>query len=271
MIYYNYTFGQTANETYLTMRLGSFQTFNGINCTEITTPLLAATWTGDTFPPYITKFSYNADLGMLDLTFNEPLHKLGMNTSDNQIVQLTGIVLQSQENIQLVEMDDKNYVRLQDTSVEDSIYTVYTDNYGRNVVIYIGYSNMNLIKVGSSIARSADTTWLSVYSGQVANDTAGNNLALSNMDQFDALEVTSFVADTTSPTLLWWSFDVYYGMFTLRFSEVIDALTFNYTGCYFVANETAVNVTKFRVDGDNDLISDKVQIAMTWSSCIKNA
>ena len=99
LIYYNYTFGQTANETYLTMRLGSFQTFNGINCTEITTPLLAATWTGDTFPPYITKFSYNADLGMLDLTFNEPLHKLGMNTSDNQIVQLTGIVLQSQENI----------------------------------------------------------------------------------------------------------------------------------------------------------------------------
>ena len=114
-------------------------------------------------------------------------------------------------------MDDSKYVRLQDTS-EDSIYVVYTDNYGRNVLIYIGY--VDLLKVGSKVARSASTTWLSLYSSHVANDTAGNNLALSNVDQFDALAVTSSFR-TPPPTLLWWSYDVYYGRFVLRFSEVL--------------------------------------------------
>ncbi len=255
IIYYDYTFGQSVNDTYITMRNGTFQTFDGINCTEIVTPVKASAWLADTFPPYITQFSYNADNGQLDLSFNEPLHKLGENTSDNSIVQLAGIALQSEENIQIVNMDESNYVRLQDSSEEDSVSVLRTDDFGRNVVIYIGYSNMNLIKVGSTVARSASTTWLSLYSNVVANDTAGNNLALSNMDQFGAMAVTSFVPDTTSPTLLWWSFDVYYGRFVLRFSEVVDVMTFNYSSCYFVANNTAANTTKFRVDGPDDLVS----------------
>jgi hypothetical protein len=256
LIYYNYTFGSSAATSYVYMDAGGFETYNGIKCEAVTTPVQAS-YLPDTLPPFVETFSYDADKGHLRLVFSEPLHQIGGNgTGTGAIMNLTGIAIQGQNNIQLNKVTVDNYVQLVDYSEEDEIDVLYTDNYGREVVTYIGFNNVNALKMGGIIGRTVATTWLSLYSSTVTSDVAGNKLALANMDQFDALEVTTYVADTSSPTLLWWTYDVYWGKAVLRFTEVIDVLTFNYSACYFASNNTVTNTTIiFRIDGDDDLTS----------------
>lgn len=271
LVFFNYSFGQDANRAYMQLEDGAFTTFDGIGCDNVTTsPHLADTYSPDTLPPFVETFNYNANTGVMTLVFSEPVHRHLEGNETTNVILMKGIVFQGASGIQSTLVTDSNYVQLVDYSDEDEIEVMYTSQYGREVAVYIGYNNMNLIKVGSYIARTASTTWFSLYNSAVANDTSGNRLALANMDQFSALEVTDFTPDTTSPTLLWWSYDVFLSKVTLRFSEVVDAMTFNYSAVYFTSNNTVdASSIKLRIDGDDDLkttqTEDSNDIVITFS------
>lgn len=269
LIFYNYSFGMSASHAFMEMQEGAFTTYNGVACENVTTtPFLATTYYGDTLPPFVETFSFDANQGIMTLLFSEPIHRYGDGNETTDVIRMDGIAIQAETNIQSNLLSSTNYVQLVDYSDEDEIEILYTAKFGREVAVYIGYNNMNLIKVGSYVGKAAETTFFSLYSTNVANDTSGNALALANMDQFNALAVTTFVPDTSAPTLLWWSYDVFNGRATLRFSEVVDAMTFNYSAIYFSSNSSVdSSTTKLHVDAAGALettqTADSNDIVMT--------
>ena len=180
LIFFNYSFGMDASRVYVEIEEGAFTTFDGIECANVTTvPHLAETYNPDTLPPFVEVFNYNANTGVMTLLFSEPVHRHLDGNDTTNVILMGGIAIQGASSIQSNLISDSNYVKLVDYSDEDEVEVVYTSQYGREVAVYIGYNNMNLIKVGSYIARTSDTTWFSLYSANVANDTSGNSLANS--------------------------------------------------------------------------------------------
>ena len=244
--YYSSSFGHTADTTFMKLDRGAFTTFDGIPMNGTGDVALAPnTYTSDALSPYVTNFDMNMDTGDLTLHFSEPIAKYG---ESNPIFHLTGIALQGQEG--LTSYSSTSYVALQDYGEETFVSAT---NYARTITMNVGYTNMNNIKKDSIVGRSAAKTWLSLTTS-VANDTFGNPLSIVGMDIYGAMEISTFTADATAPTLLYWDYEVFSGKATLTFSEVIDVVSFNYSNVYFTSTSNSSS-TKIYIGGDGDVIN----------------
>ena len=188
--------------TFVTVtKAGAFDAFN--NPVENVTQLVNL-WTDDTTLPKLVKFSFSADSGILELTFDETVRVSTFNVTTVTFVNInsgTEYVLRHQPpsgNAQINEFDS-------------TIVKLILANY-----------DLNEIKILSDLATSNSTTFIMLETYTV-EDMRGNQLNISNLP----LSVTEYMEDMTNPELNEFSLDVDSGLLTLNFTETVNVSTLN--------------------------------------------
>ena len=245
LLYLNPIFGSRANKTYISMEGGAFQNYYKVPMANATYGGFEATeYLPDTLNPYILGWSLDMNVGHLTLSFSEPVRSLVGGRSDINFA-LNPIGIQSVSHIEYTTNNPK-YVQLIDSGEET---LVNATSYNRVITMSIGRTNLNRIKQGSVVGRSRETSWFSLLTPNV-RDVAGNVVALSGVDFYQAVAVTSYTPDTNKPYLLKWDYDVYYGKLKLSFSEVIKATSFNYSAVT-ISSHQSTNTTRTLIRFDD--------------------
>ena len=117
---------------------------------------------------------------------------------------------------------------------------------GTVVVIQIGLDDLNLLKQLTHLAINNDTTFISLSRNTIADM---NSNQVREVSSNDAVQVASYIPDTTSPTLEGFSIDLDAEFILLYFSETVNVSSFDIQGITIqsTANSDAVsiNLTSF--------------------------
>lgn len=174
-------------------------------------------FTSDVTPPQIFSWELNMDEGQIYMTFDEPV--------DFTTFSPGGVTLQSG----LTAADD-HYQALSLTG--HAALLPPGVNAGTVLVIQMRQGDIDFIKASINLGTNQNNSYLSITESTIT-DVSGNPVV-----PVLALLVTSFTPDITSPSLLWFSFNAYTGVLSLKFDEVVNVLTFNALGLTFVNRES---------------------------------
>jgi hypothetical protein len=161
-----------------------------------------ATFVADLVPPRITSFDLNMNQGRIFLAFDEVVDITSFSATDIQVSGLTNVGIS---------------LSLNSTAVSDINDTT--------LVVAIGRTDLNKLKLDTTVAVSGSSTYISVGSSTIRDVSGNSNDAILSVER---LSVQSFVADTTPPVLHRAALDVDLGQLTLAFDEpiVTDNLNF---------------------------------------------
>eukprot|EP01041_Mallomonas_annulata_P003287 gene3287-6514_t len=231
--------GRSSMYSYLTMSSGAVFSPNGTTNSPITntSAFHVTEYIDDKSPPYVEYFDINMNSEQMVIEFSEPVN---MST-----FTFEGLALQSLSNVfpdtpneykpglwfppQWPFGADKFgnkaiWVKL----VDENTRQLSLSSYSRRVIFLLGETNMNIIKMTEDLCTTASNCFLSGWKSFV-NDTSGNGLQLSGFELINALSVSNYTADITSPTLEYWTLDLNNGTVMFHFSEVIRLDMFNYS------------------------------------------
>ena len=208
------------DNTYITITSQFIRDYEGRNIIPIpsTAALQAVSYYHDRIFPELEVFaSLDMNLGTLELIFSETIL-----VSDTMV---TSILLQHRQNSSVYSYN-----------LQDSVITT-TAIASVDVVIQLSYSDWNAIKSIPFLAKTADHSLIRLGPATVT-DTASNVLQGIPVDE--ALQVSSFIRDTTKPRLIAFDVTLPNSTITLYFSEAINLTTIN-TGGLYIINEVAVS------------------------------
>ena len=195
------TMATSQNNTYLSLTSGFVQdqSKNAIVSISSAAGQQVQKYTPDTTCPPLDAFQLDLNLGLLSLTFGEPVNSSVLNTS--QIV------------VQNLKVTPTVKYTLTGGSLNCSQYTLV-------VVLVLSSYDLNLLKsktLGSVMGTSPQNTFVQLIPSSIA-DTRGNAYC-NNTQPFGA---TGVIADQTPPTLVSFNLDMNTGILVLNFSEVLD-------------------------------------------------
>jgi hypothetical protein len=171
------------------------------------TEIYSAAITGDvTAPTIIDDWALNMNSGTITLNFDEPM---GTSTSPNT----TKITIQESND---VSVSGESYTLTGGTSTWSS-YTSMTIN--------LSITDLNALKLNTSIATSAANSYLKIIAGNSITDLAGNEIDLTNVTDGASINATTFTADTTSPSLVNWTLNMNTGSLVMNFDETVSTST----------------------------------------------
>ena len=185
------------------------------NCTMMGLPISSDQYTPDTTPPEIVSFNLSVNTGKLVISFTE--------TVRSSTLQVHRLTLQSTASI---ENGTQTYTLGMDRS------TRTFDGPTDILTVYIAPGDLNRIKFLTGLATSNDTTHLSATSDTIM-DMKG--IELVPVSSFEALPVTTFEPDNTSPALVSYVLDLDLGLVYLTFDETVNIETLNFTKLAFQA------------------------------------
>ncbi len=212
--------GTTKNKTYIQLDSGAFHNFYGVPSAS-TDGFRATVHAPDTLNPYVLSWSLDMNLGYMTIAYSEPMQ--GIGTSGLEF-GLSGLGVQSVAHLESI-VGSNRYVALI-SNTEQAL--ISATSYNRVITLDIGPENLNLIKKGGIIGLDRDSSYLSLLKPNI-KDSSGNDVSTTGLDYINAMPVTDYQADISSPVLWDWDFDVYSGRIKLYFSEVIIATSFNYS------------------------------------------
>ena len=156
-------------------------------------------------PPMPTGFSLDMNMGILMVTFQEPL-ATEPGDYDLSAVYLTGTP----------DLDADIAYNLTNSTLTS------TEFYSSRLTITISSSDLNAIKVDPDVCTTLSNCFL------IANDTSfvdtEGNLAMSTITP-----ATAFIEDSTQPQLIAFSIDLNVGLLTLTFTEPLDANSIDFS------------------------------------------
>ena len=208
------------HNTYITIPSQFIRDYEGRNIIPIpqTAALQAVSYYRDSTDPELEVFaSLDMNLGTLVLIFSETI--LVSNT------MVTSISLQHRQNSSMFSYN------LQDSVITTSAIASV------DVAIQLSYSDWNAIKSVPFLGKTADYSLIRLGPATVT-DTASNRL--QGIPVNEALQVSSFIPDTTRPRLIAFDVTLPNSTITLYFSEAINLTTIN-TGGLYIINEAAVS------------------------------
>eukprot|EP00043_Microstomoeca_roanoka_P019296 m.215439 g.215439 ORF g.215439 m.215439 type:complete len:1764 (-) comp16975_c0_seq3:279-5570(-) len=170
-----------------------------------TSAIAVTSYIADNTAPRLVRFDLNMDMGLLALSFDEPVRATS--------VDLTNIVVQASKSI----MDTLN------TSVAYRLQggLVSTDN-STEIEVQLTVDDINGLKYQPALATSQTSTYLSIGQGLVV-DMAG--LAVVAVPSGDGMQVTQYVADMQAPAIVNVAVNMTAETLTLMFDEPIDVAT----------------------------------------------
>ena len=208
------------DNTYITITTQFIRDYEGRNIIPIpaTGALQAVSYYRDaTFPELEAFASLDMNLGILELIFSETIL-----VSDTMV---TSISLQYRQDSSLYSYN-----------LQDSVITT-TAIASVDIAIQLSYTDWNAIKSTPLLAKTTDYSLIRLGPATVT-DTASNHL--QGIPINEALQVLSFIPDTTKPRLIAFDITLPNSTLTLYFSEAINLTTMN-TGGVYITNEVAVS------------------------------
>ena len=197
-----------------------------------TSPLQAMVVISDTTGPRLVSFALDLDSGLLTLQFSEP------------VIDLKGIP--SAITLQSASNGTGTSYTLTGGGLQSQASTATLE-------VMINVEDLNAVKALLDLATSTANTFLS-FTSNITRDYAFNEaepIASSN-----AVPVSSFIPDTTTPTLIYFSLDMNTGELTLTYDETISASSFDPTLITLqnstVSPSTLFNLTSGVVSSLND-------------------
>lgn len=191
---------------YMTVTPSIARDINGIysNAIENGRGLIAASFTGDEVPPELVSWVLDMDRGQIIVTFSE--------TVDITSLQSLLVTLQS-SSTRFVQP----YVPFAafDELLPADASTVF--------VIQLTSYSITRIKRTIGVGTHVQDSYLHMSQGAIV-DMNSNSLLDTH------LQANDVIPDTTPPSLMQFSLDVYTGVIRLSFDEVINASTFNSSG-----------------------------------------
>lgn len=174
-------------------------------------------FSSDVTPPRLFSWELNMDEGRIYMTFDEPV--------DFTRFSPDGVTLQSG-----LTAADNHYQALSLTGHAALLPPGVAA--GTIHVIQMRQGDVDSIKASINLGTSQNNSYLSITESTIA-DVSGNHVV-----PVLALPATSFTPDTTSPSLLWFSFNSYTGVLSLKFDEIVNILTLNALGLTLVNHES---------------------------------
>ena len=165
-------------------------------------------FTEDTRPPVLLSFDLDMDADQLVLTFNE--------TMDVDTLMIVEIVFQNSQNISLYDGNHTQYYMFEYSSVITPNDPV--------VNISIHPNDANIIKSYSKLATDKINTYLS-FSSDLVSDMNKNKVV--EINSYNSMNVAKFTADTTSPVLVSYEFDLTIEELRLVFNETVNVNSFD--------------------------------------------
>ncbi len=191
--------------TYISLSMDTVMDTNGnrVVAIDVSNATMAAGFIPDTTSPELLDFELDMNTGVMVLTFSE--------TIDAPTLMLM-------------------YLTIQDSVSAASTFNLQTSTWSTDLTpvltIFISKQDLDRLKENRLIARSRNTTYLSMANFTIS-DTSGN--AVVSIDNGMAQRVRVFVRDKTSPMLEAFDLDINRGSLTLYYSETIDIFSLDPT------------------------------------------
>ena len=185
-------------DTYLSASMPVAQDTSN-NTNVALSPLSVDRFVRDTSSPRVIAFDLDMNVGMLQITFDDPVNTSTFNP--------TSIILQSRASRRSME-----WVTLSSQSYTDSPV-------GFSIAVSIDNANINEVKAIRSLCTSESDCFMSVAASAL-RDPHGRGI--NPISDGRALRVRSYTPDTTPPEVQSWELDMNTGRITILFSETID-------------------------------------------------
>lgn len=168
--------------------------------------------------PRVVSFDLDMDAGTLVLSLSAPVIA--------QSLDATKLQFQSHRKSEALSTQVFTFSKSTTTASPD----------GSDIVLNISLSDLNALKIVARLAKSADVTFLSMQSGalqyvvdgcivSVGSESCPPPAEIAPILSTAAIQVRTFTADTTRPTLLGFSLDLPRRLVKLRFSKPVNAST----------------------------------------------
>ena len=190
------------SNTYLSISSLAIQDMNGNPVVEInnTEGLRVNTFTNDNIRPALDSFDLDMNTGEITLTFSETV-----NASLLDVTQITFLNLPENET-QLYSLTDVSFTDSEDWPI---------------IVVTIGDDDLNELKRMNILAIDNETTYLNLTMYTVRDSFNNMNIPTVSMP------VNIYTPDETPPDLVSFDLNLSTDTITLRFSETVNALSFN--------------------------------------------
>ena len=215
---------------------------NMANCSGVSSSYFIA----DNELPYISSYILDMSFGVLNLTFSKVVYTSSFDP--------TSMTLQTKRN------SSANKIAFVDGSWP-------LGQYSRTLSYTITHAQFETMQANDVLATSAATTFLTATSSLISDPT-GNVLVaiLAN----NALQVTTFINDTVSPSLL--AFDLNFNGFTLllQFNEVVRMSSFSPASLVLFGGPTNLSIA-VPFDGTFTSLPNRNYVVLTLPVATMNA
>lgn len=215
--------------------------------------LQASNVTPDSTAVTLSAAEFNLDLGILSLTFSEPVRAGSLNAA--------GVYLQAASSSNAP------------FSLSGSTVSASAPN-GTIVNVTLPANLMDGLKSTSTLATRSSNTFVAMLATAI-DDMAGN--ALTAVTSSNALESSGFVEDTSTPSLESWDMNLDTQLLQLTFSEAVDAGSLN-TSAFLLYNMSSPTGAVSHRFGDANVSSTSANdtiVAISFSyddtETVKNA
>jgi hypothetical protein len=185
------------------------------------------------------------DTGKLSLTLTASVIAQSLDASKLQ--------LQSQSTSQAPSMQVFSFSKATTTASLD----------GMDIILNIGRSDLNALKIISGLAKNPATTFLSIQSGAfqyivdgcvvgVGPESCSPPADIAPIPRTSAIPVQTFTADTSKPVLVGFSLDLPRRLVKLRFSEPVDASTVNVKS--LTLSDTAIGANWYTLKDSSTMV-----------------
>ena len=193
----------STGNTYLSLTATTIQDVSGSPVVPVppSNALPVSIFTEDTTPPELLSFTLDLDIGSLELTFSEAVNISALDP--------TGITLQSHPTSPILDFT---------LTGGSAVAVSFTE-----IMLVLTRADANMLRQLQGLATSTLDTYLTLTS-DIILDYNGNPVF-----PIFALRASQFIADTPPEAVSFPVFDLDAGMFSISFSEPVDASSANIT------------------------------------------
>ena len=210
-------------------------------------PLTFSDFYPDFTSPELLSFVFDANSGVITLTFDEIIRVSTLNIS--------GITIQNAPF----------------SNIEHQLTSGYVNGSENGIIVQVQLSDYdrNRIKSLSALAIDMSTTWIRM--DEFAFEDMNNNFLVPVFSS-NAIQAIQYIPDLSSPMLLRYEVDLNASVIHLTFSETVDARTLNVTGLTLLSNASE-NAVKYQLvsstSSTENIISIDVFLSREDSNGIK--
>ena len=216
----------SADNTYLSLTANTIQDVGGNPVVPVSpsSALPVNTFTEDFTPPELVSFSFDLDIGSLQITFSEAVN---ISTLD-----ATGITLQSHPSSPIIVLTLTGGYAVSVSLTE--------------IMLMLATNDANALRRLQGLATSTVDTYLAVASTTI-QDYSGNSLV--PIPPLAALRASQFIADTPPEAVSFPVFDLDNGMLSISFSEPVNASSVNITQFTLYSDRSSTATTSYMLSG----------------------